>query len=97
MKSVTEYVDVYRERAARFSNEEEVRIGTNELLKELIEDFGIDHLEESHETTSIHGGRADSIYSDVIIEYKFDEDGMFRTAVKLSSAGMPPTADFSIT
>lgn len=86
MKSVTEYVDVYRERAARFSNEEEVRIGTNELLKELIEDFGIDHLEESHETTSIHGGRADSIYSDVIIEYKFDEDGMFRTARGRSEA-----------
>lgn len=77
MKTIEEYVADYRKKAGSFANEEEVRIGTNELLKELIQDYEITSLEESHETTSIHGGRADSIYSDIIIEYK--TKGTFRS------------------
>lgn len=70
MRNIAEYVEGYKKKAEAFVNEEEVRIGTNELIKELIKDFGIASLDESHETTSVHGGRADSIYSDIIIEYK---------------------------
>ncbi len=70
MKNIAVYVDEYKKKAETFANEEEVRIGTNELIKEFIQDFEIASLEESHETTSIHGGRADSIFSDIVIEYK---------------------------
>lgn len=77
MKNIEEYVDGYRIKAESFTNEEEVRIGTNELVKELIKDYEITSLTESHETTSVHGGRADSIYSDIIIEYK--TKGTFRS------------------
>lgn len=70
MRKIEEYVNEYKEKSKSFVNEEEVRIATNELLKEIAKDYKIDFFEEGHERSSIHGGRADSIYSDIIIEYK---------------------------
>jgi len=63
-------VNTYKDIAAKFNTEEDVRAETNRFLKNTCEAFGIKINDSGHEITSAYGGRADSIYSDVIIEYK---------------------------
>ncbi|MDR1329149.1 MAG: N-6 DNA methylase [Oscillospiraceae bacterium] len=63
-------LDKYRSLAKKFNTEEDVRAETNHFLRESCDTFGIHLTDSGHEVTSVFGGRADSIYSDVIIEYK---------------------------
>lgn len=66
---ITELASKYKDMSRHFKTEEDVRIGTNDIIKQLANQFGID-LCVSHEVTSVYGGRADSIYSNVLFEYK---------------------------
>ncbi|MDD6338203.1 MAG: N-6 DNA methylase [Lentisphaeria bacterium] len=65
-------VAVFKRKTLKFKTEEDVRAETNMFLRQLCEKRGIALQEASsgHEVSSIHGGRADSMYSNVIIEYK---------------------------
>ena len=69
MSTDLNFID-YKELAKNFKTEEDVRAETNMYLKILCEQFGISTKDSGHEITSYFGGRADSMYSDVIIEYK---------------------------
>ena len=50
-------------------NEEEIRLSTNIFLENISELFNIT-FNKASEISSLHGGRADSIYSNIIFEYK---------------------------
>jgi type I restriction-modification system DNA methylase subunit len=50
-------------------NEEEIRVNTNILLDNLSKFYSLDK-KTLNEVSSIQGGRADSIYSDIIFEFK---------------------------
>jgi len=63
-------IQKYKAKAMIFENEEDVRSGTNAFLKSTLEIFGVEKRNIHSEVVSAYGGRADSIYSDVIIEYK---------------------------
>jgi len=70
MTSMSNYIYEYKKKAQSFKNEEEVRIGTNTFLEQLSKYFGFSLRNAAHEITSAFGGRADSMYSDIIFEYK---------------------------
>lgn len=57
-----------RLRAAR--SEEDVRVTTSEFLSSQLDGVTFSSLGGRHEVPSAHGGRADSVYQDVIFEYK---------------------------
>jgi hypothetical protein len=63
-------ISAYKERSKQFKTEEDVRVETNHFLRNNCDQFGIEINDSGHEVTSVFGGRADSIYSNVIIEYK---------------------------
>jgi hypothetical protein len=63
-------IEKYREISQQFITEEDVRAETNMFLRVSCDAFGISLRDSGHEVTSFYGGRADSMYSDVIIEYK---------------------------
>jgi len=64
------YIHEYSTRSKEFRTEEDVRAETNHFLRNACTLLGIKLRNSGHEVTSVFGGRADSIYSDVIIEYK---------------------------
>ncbi|MDK2840388.1 MAG: hypothetical protein PWQ83_1980 [Thermosipho sp. (in: thermotogales)] len=67
--TIAELILRFKKEMRNFKTEEDVRIGTNEIIKELTNSFKI-NIEAGHEVTSVYGGRADSIYSNVLFEYK---------------------------
>ena len=59
----------FKESCKKAKGEEDIRIATNIFLDDLTPLFNIKK-NISSEVTSLHGGRADSIYSDIIFEFK---------------------------
>lgn len=59
----------FKENSLASLNEEDVRIHTNIFLDKISEFYGLNK-RISNEVSSIQGGRADSIYSDIIFEFK---------------------------
>lgn len=69
-KNFKQYIDDYKIKSDKFKSEEDVRIGTNIFLEILSGKLNFNLNTEGHEVTSVYGGRADSVYTDIIVEYK---------------------------
>ena len=69
-KTYEEYLSEFENKYKHFTSEEDVRLGTNTLLHALSPVMGFEINREGHEVTSTHSWRADSIYNNLIFEYK---------------------------
>ena len=68
---INSLVSKFKQQTLLFRTEEDVRAETNAFLRELCKKHNIRLSESSgHEVSSVHGGRADSMYSNIIFEYK---------------------------
>lgn len=66
---VNKIITKFKDNSLSSKNEEDVRIHTNIFLDNISEFYGLNKTVSS-EVSSIQGGRADSIYSDIIFEFK---------------------------
>lgn len=69
-KNYEDYLFEFEKKYERFASEEDVRLETNTLLHDLSSIMGFKLEKVGHEVTSTYSGRADSIYENVIFEYK---------------------------
>ncbi|MET2984564.1 hypothetical protein [Aureibaculum conchae] len=66
---IDKIITKFRDNSLSSQNEEDVRINTNIFLDSISDFYGLNKTFSS-EVSSLQGGRADSIYSDVIFEFK---------------------------
>ena len=66
---IDKIISKFKDNSLTSQNEEDVRIHTNIFLDNISEFYGLNK-KVSSEVSSIQGGRADSIYSDIIFEFK---------------------------
>ena len=69
LAEIPEIIEKLKKSTGKAKNEEDIRIATNIFLDGLTSLFEIKK-DISSEVTSLQGGRADSIYSDIIFEFK---------------------------
>lgn len=67
--NISDILERFRQNCFDAKNEEDVRIYTNILLDNLSNYYGLNK-KTINEVSSVQGGRADSIYSDIIFEFK---------------------------
>lgn len=63
-------IEQFRRRMRSLNTEEDVRVAASEFLSRHLEGLTFASIDGRHEVVSAHGGRADSVYQDVIFEYK---------------------------
>ena len=66
---IKQIIEKFRKSSLSSKNEEDVRIATNIFIDGATNFYGLSK-KTSSEVSSIQGGRADSIYSDIIFEFK---------------------------
>ena len=66
---IDKIITKFKDNSLSSQNEEDVRINTNIFLDSISDFYGLNKMFSS-EVSSLQGGRADSIYSDVIFEFK---------------------------
>ena len=69
-KNYEDYLLEFEKKYEDFTSEEDVRLETNILLHDLSSVMGFEINKKGHEVTSTYSGRADSIYNNVIFEFK---------------------------
>lgn len=67
--NISDILEKFKKNCFDAKNEEDVRIYTNILLDNLSNYYGLNK-KTINEVSSVQGGRADSIYSDIIFEFK---------------------------
>ena len=67
--NINDLIVKFKDNSSASKNEEDIRIHTNIFLDSITEFYGLNK-KISSEVSSIQGGRADSIYSDIIFEFK---------------------------
>jgi len=70
------YIEQFKQQCLVASNEEEIRIAGNFFISIICQQFGLTDTVHN-EISSVYGGRADSIYSNILFEYK--KPNHFRT------------------
>ena len=70
------YIEQFKQQCLVASNEEEIRIASNFFISIICQQFGLTDTVHN-EISSVYGGRADSIYSNILFEYK--KPNHFRT------------------
>ncbi len=67
--TVQEIIDTFKEKCRVSKSEDDIKREINLFIARISEHYQIE-IVSSNERTSIHGGRADSIYNDIIVELK---------------------------
>lgn len=70
------YIELFKQQCLAANNEEEIRVAGNIFISTICQQFGLTG-NIHNEIHSVYGGRADSIYSNILFEYK--KPNHFRT------------------
>lgn len=66
----TELINELKRKCSSARNEEDVRIATNIFLDKLNDNFDVISIDKHSEFTLLKGGRVDSVYSNILFEFK---------------------------
>lgn len=69
-QNISDITNQVKLRCANAKSEDDIKAAVALLINSLNNSIELKKLSHHHEVTSSHGGRADSIYSNIIFEYK---------------------------
>jgi len=69
MDKIEEIINAFKSKCSAAKSEDDVKAATNVFIDSASKIFNVD-VKTENEATFIHGGRADSVFNDIIFEYK---------------------------